>query len=337
VGKEYEIDFNLERDLLLYSSHGTHKRSFHVVIHHYCHPHHREAKAFYLLVKEKMGEWGKYLDPQVYSSKQNFRLVGSQKIGSRRPKVFCETFEYEGETILHRFDEEFEEDEDSQRLKRLTILKESLVSLTNECMYLPLFNVETEQATSYADTGDLKPEVIDKALELFEKSGNVRWEDPRFPYAVRDIKGPIISLRRLRPSKCPICRRVHQSENPYLLVAYNTVYFYCRRAETSTGPKRVEIGRLQLPQEIFQESQALGERLLTNIDSQTNENSCAEKSEASHSVQPVKDFYAGEDSTIEVSDPSPVSIKNYVPSKPPVIDFVLPVQDVLQEIFNYRP
>ena len=39
-------------------------------------------------------------------------------------------------------------------------------------------------------------------------------------------------LKRTRPSRCKICCRIHENENPYLLVVGDekSVYFHCRRA-----------------------------------------------------------------------------------------------------------
>jgi len=63
-----------------------------------------------------------------------------------------------------------------------------------------------------------------------------------FPFIVRDVKGSIISLKRLKPSFCKICERVHEHENPYLLVIDDNVYFYCRR----NTDKNLPLGKINI-------------------------------------------------------------------------------------------
>ena len=43
----------------------------------------------------------------------------------------------------------------------------------------------------------------------------------------------LIVLRRLNPTYCEICKRVHESENPFITVTgdFRNVVFYCRRAD----------------------------------------------------------------------------------------------------------
>jgi len=226
------VKLDVATDILLYQSHShpthtTQKRSFHLVVHHYCHSDHHQALAFYEQVTEKMKEeYAIYVDHSVYSSKQNFRLFGHQKLSSGRPKLFQTPMLYRGELITHIYDIDLGSESDPKKaedLLRLETLKESLVSWIEDCEYLPSFQSEEERRKkkSYEDLGDLPPETIKEAEVLITKRD--------FPFVIRDVKGSIISLRRLRPSFCEICKRVHEHENPYLLVVEDNVYFCCRR------------------------------------------------------------------------------------------------------------
>jgi hypothetical protein len=47
VFDSYQLNLNVKKDILIYSSHGKTKRSFHVIIDHFCHSDHNEAKYFY--------------------------------------------------------------------------------------------------------------------------------------------------------------------------------------------------------------------------------------------------------------------------------------------------
>jgi len=240
VGKENGINFSLEKDILIYTSHGKTKRSYHIVIHHYCHSNHEQAKVFYKAVTSKMTAENRfYVDHSVYSSKQNFRLLGSQKIGSYRPKIFCETYSFLGKEIKHIYDVDFR----SPQHKQLEYFKISLVSWISECEYLPCFQDESQRERYITqridmDYGDLSDASVEEAIQIMNKKRKM--EGSKFPFAVREVRGNVISLRRLRPSWCYICERTHEHENPYLLIMGKDVYFYCRRA----GSKGYLLGTL---------------------------------------------------------------------------------------------
>ncbi len=230
VMKENGVDLDLERDVLLYTSHGKEKHSYHLIIHHYCHAGHDQARAFYMKVIDKMDPVNaEYVDSGVYSSKQNFRLYGSQKIGSGRPKAFCNPFTVGEKEIIHRFDVEKFESDDPKRekmLKEAERLKESLVSWVRACQYLPSFqSVESQRKKyDYEELGDLSDVILQEAFKFLKRDD--------FPFVVREVSGHIISLRRLRPSFCEICKRVHEHENPYFLIVGEHIYFCCRRSST---------------------------------------------------------------------------------------------------------
>lgn len=229
VCDENSIKLDIAKDILIYQSHSDdyEKCSFHIVVHHYCHTNNHQALAFYKKIVELMPDkYSKYIDHSVYSSKQNFRLLGNQKIGSGRPKMFQNRMRYQGKYIKHIYDVDFKNEIDLEKklnLEKLECLKESLVSWVNDCEYLPSFQREEERTKkqNYEDLGDLSPETVKEAEKFI---GN-----KDFPFIVRDIKGSVISLRRLRPSFCDICDRIHENENPYMLVVENNVYFCCRR------------------------------------------------------------------------------------------------------------
>jgi hypothetical protein len=80
------------RALVTCTSHSDAKRSWHIIINGYCVSSNVQAKAFYNKVwemapKTKTETGNPCLDPNVYSSLQHFRLLGSAKQGSNRVKV----------------------------------------------------------------------------------------------------------------------------------------------------------------------------------------------------------------------------------------------------------
>lgn len=93
VFRDNNISYNPGTDLLVFESNGPAKRSYHVVIDNWAHSDNKEAEAFYHIVVDRMISIGYndnvIVDPKVYNSNQQFRLFGSQKPGSNRPKVLC--------------------------------------------------------------------------------------------------------------------------------------------------------------------------------------------------------------------------------------------------------
>ena len=85
------ITLKLE-NVLIYTSHGGNKRSIHIVLNKLAHTDHTEAKLFYNEVCKEITIYTKaiytkdkyldFIDPAVYKSNQQFRVLGSQKVGS---------------------------------------------------------------------------------------------------------------------------------------------------------------------------------------------------------------------------------------------------------------
>ena len=223
-------DFDLTRDLLQYSSHGTDKRSYHIVLNNKCHDGNKEAKAFYDAVMAKVNSYtgGKYagsnfVDPSVYSPRQQFRMVGSQKYGSGRPKIFYEIFEYQGQTYNHIYSD----DVDDLVMKKLTIIYESMVSFTSGCVFLPsLVPPKPMNHLQLANMPDLDGIIVNLCMNMLQEKMKP------CPFTYREVKGHMILLRREAPSHCPICRKAeaHEKEHPFIFIIGGKVYWDCRRA-----------------------------------------------------------------------------------------------------------
>lgn len=236
------VELNLERDLLLYASHGKDKLSFHIVVDNHCHCNHVEAKQLYQKVLAKLPAAltslrPAVLDHAVYSKKQQFRMMGSQKFNSGRKKVFQTHWRFRGREITYRC---VEPPENPQH-EYLMHLEASLVSNTGMCLMLPSFFEPGDARPDNFEYKEISAETAQRALQLLADYAGMAPDDPRFPYQILDIKGAIIVLKRLRASMCRICSRVHENENPFLFVIEDTVYFHCRRAP---GNKKLFVGKL---------------------------------------------------------------------------------------------
>ncbi len=240
---EKNINISLEKDVCVYTSHGENKYSFHVIINNYCHSNNNEAKGFYLEVCKKLPEEYKlysWIDPKVYSITQQFRCLGSQKCGSSRIKTFHETWKFKGNIIKHIYEEQ------TNNPKRLFLiqLNESLISArTSECDVLPPFgNISSENNTTYLSSDDINMDEAKEAMILLAKSAGIRWKNPKNPFRFDRIEGPFVILKRVKSSKCRICKRIHEHQNPYLWISNDkSVYFDCRR---TSSDKKLLIGKL---------------------------------------------------------------------------------------------
>lgn len=251
--EKMKVKLDPQKDLLIFSSCDPSKGeySYHLVINNYFFPNNLEAKTFYQKVVARLPPtWvsANVVDRSVYSSKQQFRIVGSSKLMKGRYKNLIEgyTNPLTNESIRYQLFDPTLEDE-----KKLMILLEtSLVSQIEHCQPLPSFRYNDEEEgngeggkegkegrkikenSSGEDCDEVTPEEAKRALELIANLTGITSDDRKFPYRLGEIKGNLVTLKRIRPSKCRICSRIHEHENPYLLIVGENrkIYLHCRRA-----------------------------------------------------------------------------------------------------------
>jgi hypothetical protein len=254
VMQEKGVALITERDILNFSSHGPDKRSYHVVIDNYCHSNHKEAKAFYDVVVAKLPKaYWPYVDKAVYSSKQQFRIVGSQKVKSGRIKTLISPWplfspkEAKMAPILVKY--MYLELPESPDMEELLQFEASLVGCTHNCVMLPSFlnKEETTKSLSWDQEREPISDVVAKlAIDQLAMTANLTLA--QLPYKMIGIKGGLVMLKRLKPSTCRICKRVHELENPFLIVVKRSVgyqvYFHCRRASNEA---KLDLGMINSP------------------------------------------------------------------------------------------
>lgn len=269
VFKEMNVEINLAKDLLIYSSHADDKRSYHLVITNKCHDGNKEAKAFYTAVLHKVGlitnnKYLKFIDSGVYSPRQQFRLIGCQKNGSNRPKIFYEIFTYNNVEYQHIYPE----DVSDISIKKFTVLYESLVSFTSGCCYLPsLIPEKPANQLNLSMLSDVSMEVAEKCFAMLQE------KMPYCPFSISKIQGHLILLKRLAPSHCPICKQTlpHAKEHPFLFVIDNKVYWDCRRSHEYADNKKLFVGYLHLFNNLSESKETLVEEDTLDDDSEFDE------------------------------------------------------------------
>ena len=263
------VVLDLQRDILLYSSHGEDKRSYHLVINNKCHDGNKEAKAFYDAVMGKIriitqGKYLEFVDKSVYSPRQQFRLVGCQKQQSNRPKVFYEEFWYQGQKYTHIYNE----DVTDLTMKKLTIIYESMSSFTSGCAFLPsLIPPKPINHNNLGEMPDLEGNIVEHCMgmlrekmaacsfTIIDRSGYEVLVRPTCPFSVKEVRGHLILLKRHSSSYCPICKKSipHENEHPYMFIVHGKVYWDCRRSDQyAPGAPKLFVGYLAMSIEELQ-------------------------------------------------------------------------------------
>lgn len=237
---EKNISLNFNKDLLIYTSHGPTKHSYHLVITNYCHTNNQEAKEFYNQVLAKVPEKirnKKLIDSSVYSTKQQFRILYSTKPGKNRPKILLKTFKYQNQEYTHKYIAEITGTK-KEALEFLYSLEESFVSVTNNCIFLPNFLSEQSVEAKIFKSGysvQVSNLVAVSCLALLN-----HWMKAD-SFGIMKIQDGLIILKSKKSYKCLICKRIHEHENPYLSInVYSLVKYHCRRANTNLALGYIE-------------------------------------------------------------------------------------------------
>lgn len=250
VFDEYKIPLNLKKNICIYTSNvdTETKQSYHIIINGYAHMNCVEAKNLYnMIIKHIPTKYVEYIDSSVYSSTQQFRIYASSKVGSNRVKRFLSKWKYYSDEITYEYDEEIFDE------KHLFVvnLANSLITFTNECKSLPSFSPEINEMINdhittreYQDVSyTVDREMAKLALNLLSKYAKTSLGDRNFPFKLGDVSHPYIALKRVKPSNCSMCNRIHKSENPFMVISGEDkrVYFFCRR----NNEKKLYIGSLE--------------------------------------------------------------------------------------------
>lgn len=227
----YGHQLDLSKNILLFSSNSDKKRSYHLIVDGFAVSTNVENRA---LAEEILDGFPQgyldYIDPAVYSTKQQFRLYLSQKPHSGRPKVFVEKWNYGPREIISELSsaDPSLSTEMQEAVKLTQIFMGSAITYTNNCKLIPILFVAPQEGIPRVKTE------YDEDLEITEDHVKeiVTKADPNLfqIYKPDKIVGGLILLKRKRPAHCSLCNRIHENENAFLRVSEKgKVYFYCRR------------------------------------------------------------------------------------------------------------
>jgi hypothetical protein len=207
----------------VYESHRETKVSYHVVILNMVGTN-LALKEYYSQVLDNIREkYQPYIDRAVYSSFQQFRLFGSTKYGKIANKKL-----WKGRMDFGRG--YFENPgEPRNRIEAIQVFQESLLQfLPAKYTILREVKAKSKHIDDSFRLADLEISKSDLQATLSEW-GNLK---------VGSEQGNIINVSNKGGYNCPICKREHEHENPYLAVQEDKVLFFCRRHD-SGKPKTV--------------------------------------------------------------------------------------------------
>jgi len=178
------------------------KYSFHILVMPYMVANNLEARDFTRavldIVHREAPELEGLVDPSVNGSTQNFRVLGSQKPGSGRPKVADPRIA------------------DALGTMKLGPQESTLVSKAPGSRLLPL-RVAQPEAEPALISADAVHRHLDEITELVFRG------DARPAHTLHRVvdgpRGVLVLFSRTRPSKCHICDRVHHSDNSLMVLA----------------------------------------------------------------------------------------------------------------------
>ena len=230
VMTEYNVNYNPDLHMIFTDSSTNLKQSFHVVVNGFYHSNNKEALAFYKLVKAKLPPSIRdYLDSAVYKANQQFRLIGNHKIGKTNVKVLDETITKWRPTDGKPGDEVY----------NLRILEASMVSFTADSIALPSFISDENTITNKKFTvSDEDCSIYEDQIISIYNSSSVSASGK-----IRDFNGPIANITSSHRFRCPICNKVHDHENPQLILSKGSLYWDCRRR--TNGARSLFIGRVE--------------------------------------------------------------------------------------------
>lgn len=199
-----------EKDVVVFSSHGTNKMSFHIVVDHWCFPDVDANRFFCNKVIDGISSalpTKKYIDSAVYKSIQQFRTFGSTKYGQDRFKK-----------LFHGHSSEL------CRSEFIRILFSSLITNIVSCRVLgyEVMPKKLWDPSSFPDLTIEETEIINKLPFIQDQT-----------FTIIDIKNRLVTLKRNLASYCEICKRQHENENPFLTLSPcgRFIYFDCRRSK----------------------------------------------------------------------------------------------------------
>jgi len=203
-------------DIMIFSSHSNTKKSFHIIVDRWYVENARKNRKFFDSVLKFIPEtWKQYFDNSMYKSIQQFRMYMSTKYGKERMKIIDPSSPW-------KIDNDIETEYANE-----TIFYASLITKTNYCNILTFDDDEDEDETEHISsymTYMLDDTEMSKVLKIISSMDYFKC----FRVDIKDKNS--ILLKRLLPSFCSVCNRIHHNQNSFVFVTINgNIMLNCMR------------------------------------------------------------------------------------------------------------
>ena len=259
-----------DNKILVFSSHTEKKYSYHIIIDGVYLQNYKETEIFFDRIYDKLDSIYKpYFDRSVYKSIQQFRIIGSHKYQKNNTKKIekdlCYNFTYP-------------ERYRTKKGKFIYLVSSSLIGNIADSKILCGFSPPEEK--KILNFGSACEGDIEDILKIFY----TKYSPDDFQFSsCRETNGNLlIILRRLNPTYCEDCKRIHQNENPFITVLGQSrnISFYCRRKDNYGGvnigslgpPKYVDLSKINITDIDNMKQKLEEESFLETEETETEEN-----------------------------------------------------------------
>jgi len=169
-------------------------------------------------------EYKEHFDDKVYKSIQQFRVLFSSKINENRPKRYFKMI-----PSLN------------MKVDKKMLLNLSLIQIIKNDIGIEVFDIPEEklfyiEAKNYENNYhhndlDIIEQIDNEKIRTILKLASQYMDFSCFKYT--HTKGIFLVLKRLKPSKCFNCNRIHENENAFLYEGNGNIFFGCRRSDNN--------------------------------------------------------------------------------------------------------
>lgn len=220
-------------DIVVFTTRGSTKISYHVVLNRFYVASNTHNRVICGKIRDRIDErYHKCID-MLYSSLQQFRLLGSQKLGSNNDRI----------KVIH---------------KELTTWRPKGNVHTRELEKLQMSSITYTTSCRELDVPVPEKRVKSTVNVMFDDKEYAKLEDLVETHlgCFRIVEGDSKSLFHLRRTErdvqCAICEVAHENENGFLVVnGEGEVFFNCFRNLKSDSPTKLRIGKIEVADNPF--------------------------------------------------------------------------------------
>jgi hypothetical protein len=234
--------------ILVFTSSGETKISYHIIVDGICVSNSKQNKYLFNKFYDQLDD-KRFIDTTLMKSKQQFRIVGCTKIGKNRYKRLCDLSIDKNGNVW-----DYPNDIKESKERLIHMFQCSLITATQTCLYLPDFEIPNKKYSISSNLSiNINDEIVDKCIEMYRKTYEMKQNDILPFYTTNVVQDEdsiaMILCKRISPSYCKVCNRIHEHENPFIVIYGDdySVIFGCRRNDEKLFLGNIKTKELDLP------------------------------------------------------------------------------------------